>query len=96
MNVLIKGLHMPMPDRCWDCRFMDLQTGKCYADGSVRGMANGYIRPADCPLLPIPDHGDLIDMDALVIKGGRANGKMFLAELLKNMPVVIPAERSEE
>lgn len=47
-------------------------------------------------IIAVPDHGDLIDRDALIIKGGRSNGKMFLYELLKNMPVVIPAERSEE
>ena len=66
MSVLIKGLKMPMPERCWDCRFMDLQTGKCYADGSVRGTAKGYKRPADCPLFPIPDHGDLIDKNRMI------------------------------
>lgn len=43
----------------------------------------------------LSDHGDLIDRDALCVRGGRNCGKTFLAELLKNAPVVIPAERSE-
>lgn len=46
--------------------------------------------------MELSSHGDLVDRDAIVVKGGRVNGKMFLAELLKNMPVVIPAERSED
>lgn len=80
MSVLIKGLKIPMPERCWGCWFMDMQTGKCYADGNVRGLTKGYKRPADCPLMPIPDHGDLIDRDALValwekdIVGNKENG----------------------
>lgn len=45
--------------------------------------------------LELPDHGDLIDRDALCIRGGRNSGKMFFAELLKDAPVIIPAERSE-
>lgn len=47
-------------------------------------------------IMELSSHGDLVDRDAIVVKGRRVNGKMFLYELLKNMPVVIPAERSEE
>lgn len=47
-------------------------------------------------IIELLNHGDLIDRDVLCIKGGRNCGKMFLAELLKNEPVVIQAERSED
>lgn len=101
MSVLIKGMTMPMPEKCWDCRFMDLQTGKCYADGSVRGTAKGYKRPADCPLFPIPDHGDLIDRSKLKDEfigdafSGRGGFAVWSGDIL-SAPVVIPAERSED
>lgn len=58
------------------------------------GEYAGYLDGTGCTV-ELPNHGDLIDRDAICIKGGRNCGKMFFAELLKNAPVVIPAERKE-
>lgn len=88
MSVLIKGLKMPK-----EYEFIDLViTG----DGVVREYYEGKVDIEIAEAVELPDHGDLIDRDALCISGGRVNGKMFFAELLKNAPVVIPAERSED
>lgn len=51
MGVYIKG--MKMPTRCDDC-FLPLQ----YCPYAMK--PNG-----ECPLIPVPPHGDLIDRDAL-------------------------------
>ena len=65
MSILIKG--MEMPQSCWDCEFeaptIDhheccILTKKSYNWGLTT-------RPSDCPLVPVPPHGDLIDRDAL-------------------------------
>lgn len=97
MSVLIKGLKMPsVCDYCWA-----LDESGDYPMCRITGETRGYNfrvrekRMDRCPLVELPDHGDLIDRDALCVRGGRNCGKMFLAELLKNAPVVIPAERSE-
>ena len=86
MDVLIKGMTMP---RKGLSVVVDLwNNGKAY----VYGNENAEMYEA----VELPDHGDLIDRDALCVRGGRNCGKMFFAELLENAPVVIPAERSED
>lgn len=35
-----------------------------------------------CPLIELPDHGDLIDLGTFFIRWGRACGKMLFAKLL--------------
>lgn len=68
MSVLIKG--MEMPDRCFACPMCD--TDCC---GVSKGPYIEYRevdvdiaidhRPDWCPLVPVPNHGDLIDRDEL-------------------------------
>lgn len=109
MSILIKG--MKMPESCL--------RGGCPLDGSSctlwekenwkdsTGPYNG--RHKNCPLIPIPDHGDLIDKDALEKdfidlseddwnkKTGTSWAKACeeAADVVFNAPVVIPAERGE-
>lgn len=102
MSVLIKG--MKMPKSCASCRF---NGAYCYAKGDEDAHST-----LSCPLVPVPDHGDLIDRNMLI--GGFADwyiqeSPMYLGdnkvvaetiwEAMKEIeaaPVVIPAERSEE
>lgn len=66
MGIYIKG--MEMPERCWDC---DL----CYDSFYCRPLRIQFSdmedfepaerRLSDCPLVPVPKHGRLIDADAL-------------------------------
>lgn len=66
MSVLIKG--MKMPTNCWFCSVKlwdDFGFGYvCPFSGRIvkSGDAN---RHEDCPLIELPDHGDLIDRDEL-------------------------------
>lgn len=84
MSVLIKG--MKMPKTCMN--------GGCPIDGKYcdlwwKAGGGSYGRHRDCPLIEIPDHGDLIDRDAL-------NATDSWEWIKHGAPVVIPAERSED
>ena len=89
MSVLIKG--MKKPKDCYQCRLH-------YGNGECGVSVDG-----NCPIIEIPDHGDLIDKDSLVDKaefiGDAFSGRGGFAvwgENVVNAPVVIPAERSED
>lgn len=88
MSVLIKGMEMPTACSKCDCGNRDY--GFCqitrdswwHIDPSTERIEN-------CPLVPIPDHGDLIDRDVL-------NATDSWEWIRYGAPVVIQAERSEE
>lgn len=61
MSVYIKG--MEMPDKCGHCRFAS--AFDCGVTGNF--ISTHSIRQPDCPLVPVPEHGRLIDADALGI-----------------------------
>lgn len=73
MSILIKGMRMP--ENCGKCPFIieeDIDFDICRQCGAGK---NGYIHeedidgfPADCPLIDLGKHGDLIDRDALRAK----------------------------
>lgn len=70
MSVLIKGMEMPTScDKCWAlddygdyprCRITEEQRGYNFR---IREK-----RMDKCPLIPVPEHGRLIDADALMLK----------------------------
>lgn len=108
MSVLING--MQMPKCCYGCPFfkqvdywnksgeIDVLS-KCKRTGEFTWeSANGYL--PNCPLVPIPPHGDLIDRDAMIadiqknvaptqhIKDRNSNMIYFL----RHREAIIPAE----
>lgn len=99
VSVLIKGMEMPTACSKCDCGNGDY--GFCqitrdswwHIDPSTERMDN-------CPLVPIPDHGDLIDRDAYLDKLRTVEDDgvwMYAAAAsVSVMPAVIPAERSEK
>ena len=105
MSILIKG--MEMPKSCINCF---LSRSGCRAVlKRMRAMEAGTWIPAnyrhdDCPLVPVPPHGDLIDRDALAEDGWvltkqvmRMGGYAIHELPLKNptIPVIIPTEEGE-
>ena len=66
-GVYIKG--MAMPTDCIHCRFRGfggIQNEKVVCSFTGRNaFINTVERFDDCPLVPVPDHGRLIDADAL-------------------------------
>lgn len=67
MSILIKG--MEMPTRCEDCFCFRHNAEYDYAYcniSSVNVLGRGNARLNNCPLLPVPSHGRLVDADALL------------------------------
>lgn len=95
MSVLIKGAKPP--SGCRWCYFND--DSKCaLIVGCDFDDTNGMQRLKDCPLIELPDHGDLIDRDEQIERAWRLelNTRELIAEMLNTATVVIPAERSED
>lgn len=98
MSVLIKGIKVHRGD-CWACPCLDGEYGDC----NVLEKDVHYVSDEECPIIEIPDHGDLIDKDALVDKAefigdafsGRGGFSVWGDDVI-NAHVVIPAERSED
>ena len=68
MSILIKG--MEMPDNCTDCWFRKTARHEYLSDCQLcpfTGDTTPYLtRDKKCPLVPVPPHGDLIDLSAKV------------------------------
>jgi len=93
MSVLIKGMEMPQD--CGYCIFERHTSDgyECLINGT---LTENQKCPDDCPLVPVPPHGDLIDRDALIKGSGRyiiSFGKegIDVAEI-NRVPTIIPAE----
>lgn len=107
MSLLIKD--MEMPKNCLECVFYRTSSQDYDYCCISSAIPKGYI-PADCPLIELPDHGDLIDREYAV--GSACSGRIRalpttedgedwirveeVRQSLKSVPAVIPAERSED
>lgn len=91
----MSGIYIPgmeMPGSCYDCPLLYV-TSLC--DGSK-----------DCPLVPVPEHGDLIDRYDLKNKeitidydewdDTFEDGLLFVADLIDKAPTIIPADKEGE
>ena len=102
MGVYIKD--MAMPKSCLECPFkIDGD------DGGICPYVGNYCadyesdRHKDCPLVPVPPHGDLIDRDAATEKiwddmrfpSNLANAQFFVNEL-REMPTIISVDPPKE
>jgi len=95
MSVLING--MEMPKSCEDCPFgWYTRTGEKFCLTMIHGWQS------NCPLVPIPDHGDLIERDALernLIKMQQAQNNLVARGIRKSravardLPTIIPADK---
>lgn len=64
-EILIKG--MEMPKTCRRCIEMGIPVRcRVMKQEAVTAVMSGFERPSDCPLVEVPPHGRLGDMDALV------------------------------
>ena len=81
MGIYIKG--MEMPTSCMDCPlempFCDLWTNEKFA--ALKWVNRYEERHPDCPLVPVPAHGRLIDADALV-EVFRKNRRTYHGDML--------------
>lgn len=105
MSVYIPG--MEMPKSCHEC--VAGYGGCCFvAPAESDGICPDHGRADFCPLIPVPDHGRLIDADALITKVTDAAIKQpEIADVyyeqaseiggwLYSMPTIIPADKDGE
>ena len=88
MGVYIKG--MQMPKSCNACMF-DVY-GLCLINKNLKEEDN---LTHSCPLIPVPDHGDLIDRD-LAVQDLRMDYAYAAAKIVALQPTIIPADREGE
>lgn len=99
MSVLIRG--MEMPKSCIKCKLC--VSYKCVLTGEIRWSDEfdyDSKRFEDCPLFPVPPHGDLIDRDAErlndeIFKLRAFKSRFDIKEMLDAATVVVPAEEGE-
>lgn len=95
-DIIIKG--MEMPKTCFECPFMFARR-YCCANFRLDLYQGDYEelkgRIAGCPLIPVPDHGRLIDAFDTV-KTLCDKGLYMHAEIVSDMPTIIPASKEGE
>ena len=90
-------INMEMPESCIKCKLC--VSYKCVPTGEIRWSDEfdyDSKRFENCPLIPIPSHGRLIDADALAISTAvPLDGKPYQyvhIDNIKKAPTVIPIE----
>jgi len=94
MSILIKG--MEMPTKCEACVLARLSdTGESLLCGyTFDTVPWGDIKPPDnCPLVPVPPHGRLIDADVLAAECDSPHWCVWLSDI-DAAPTVVPAEEA--
>lgn len=97
MSVLIKGMEMPR--KCIRCPVNVY--GRCLVndDKDVSKATADAVRDKDCPLVPIPEHGDLIDRDKIAYFKDDSNLVDFdyaYRSQINSMSTIIPADEPKE
>ena len=99
-------INMEMPKNCGECLLAKLSpTGESLICNYMLSRVLWKERPFDCPLIPVPEHGRVIDADMLDVIGycdipqgyedTFDDGVMWLAEQIDLLPTIIPAEEDE-
>ena len=94
MSVLVKGMRMPQS--CYYCGLADTSFINCVAFEKPIVLEDDCEerRPDWCPLVAVPHHGRLIDMDGeIVVKTTIMRGEDCNVDL--SAPVIMPAEEGE-
>ena len=92
-DILIRG--MEMPKSCLECRLFN--DPWCMAK-KIDQWRTAYYRPEkgekqkDCPLIEVPEHGRLIDADAI----DTSYSDPEVIETLEDAPTVIPASGGKQ
>ena len=101
----IKG--MKMPECCEYCKLFNMEYDSCNYNNCSVGYEYSNRRMEDCPLVPVPDHGDLIDANTMIgvelydeCREEWYEQAMTVWEYLgrastANVQIVIPADKEE-
>jgi hypothetical protein len=92
MNVYIKG--MEMPTNCCQCP-VNMEICKRGYKYLLEHPELYDKRADDCPLAPVPKHGDLIDGVALraEVKKHATPSDAWVFSLIRTAPIIIPADK---
>lgn len=103
MGIYIEG--MKMPTSCYKCNIrqrdgMDIVCPVAHERFSIADVNILEYRLNNCPLVPIPDHGKLIDADALTVSTAVSlDGKPYQyvhIDNIKAAPAIIPTDITSE
>ena len=92
MSVIVKNMEMPQ-----NCQKCDLYIeGACYAKGyrDYRSIMD-TAKPDDCPLIELPPHGRLADLDKMINDFWDCDSMIIGNYELEKIKTVIEAEGSE-
>ena len=92
-------IDMEMPKNCQECPLEQPYDGYNCAINEKSYSWGLSGRPSDCPLIPVPPHGDLIDKDATmnaILEERGEDTACWFACIVNDMPVVIPSDKAEE
>ena len=108
MSILIRGMEMPTSCRachlkinCEDCEGLECVCAPLHQQIGYLDDLLTDKRRDDCPLVPVPPHGDLIDRDALLDTATihwsqTTNESCFPIDEIENAPTIIPASEENE
>ena len=105
MSVYIKGMEMPTGcDTCPFEVFGDCHGGRVKRIMDIDEEIACGVRHKNCPLIPVLDHGRLIDADAMQEEWYRLNFDRKISDgtlaywnyQLSQMPTIIPADKEEQ
>lgn len=104
----MSGIYIPgmeMPTNCFDCPCVEAEFMECAAKEHLSlpkdeyGAALGEV-PNWCPLIPVPEHGRLIDADEFIrqLSDGSVSGaiQIGISYRMSKMPTIIPADKEGE
>lgn len=95
-------IRMEMPKTCSQCPLCYDYMMCSLRDGRFSRMGESFdcceMRLADCPLIELPPHGDLISLDMALDECEKPTiyDLTDVPDFLRELPVVVPAERREE
>ena len=97
MAVLVEGMEIPKGCGFCPLRHEARDGDECYLGASLTEYQK---RPDNCPLVPVPEHGRVIDADeflkrAIGTKCFRGDYALMLEELVGESTTIIPAENGE-
>ena len=107
MSVLIRG--MEMPTTCRDCRLSTFTNfdSMPFCNITMNDICLNDLetkRCDNCPLVPVPEHGRLIDADVLAekhrelayeLRGANYDFHITACSWVNSAPTIIPAEEGE-
>lgn len=99
-DILIRGMDKPY--NCFHCDLSYLRGERLFCCVTKDEVLRSKIA-SDCPIQELPEHGDLIDMDAFRAENEYYLNREFinpkyedtLDDLLKDAPVIVPASKEE-